>query len=611
MWIKQIKKQNSKTGKIFFQYQLTQSSRIQGKVKHIAVLYLGNHPLLHDQNNRKMIAGLLKDKILGQSSIKNAPVELMNLAEDYYEKYKIKNPDNQPIEKKLDKKITYEEVDLSSTQVEDTREIGGEWLCYQMAQRLDLGGALRKKGWSGRHIDLALVSIISRAVAAFSEHKTAQWLQSNSGLMELFNFPAPTRHHLYDVANQLYQHKDYLESYLYEKTLDIFSLQDKIIVYDLTNTYFEGVKAGSELAKYGKSKEKRNDCKQVVLAAVVNAYGMLKYSKIYQGNTSDTATLEEIIIHLEEKAGKTIEHKTVVMDAGISSEENLKMLQKKNIPYICVSKKKLKDYKALVENDTVRIEDKRKGELTLKVLRPEGYQDTWLYVKSQGKQRKEQSMNQQARERFEQELHNVKAALHKKGGTKQYGKVMERIGRIKERYPRIHSYYELSVTHNKDNITTDVQWKIKHHEPNENPDNGVYFLRTSYSQVDEYQMWEIYNTIREVEASFRTLKNDLQLRPIYHQKDEYTKAHLFLGILAYQLVAAIRYQLKKHHLNYDWKNIVRIMNTQKVTTVHQQTKTKDIKLRLCSKPIRKVEQIYHALNFKHIPFAPKKFVVYH
>lgn len=614
MWIKQIKKQNSAKGKAFYQYQLTQSSRIEGKVQHIAVLYLGSHPLLQEQANRKILARLLQARITGQATLEAAPEELIKLADEYYEKYLIKNPDNQPVEKSKERSATYEEINLSSTQVEDSREIGSEWMVKQMADRLDLAGALQRKGWEKKRADLALVSIISRTVAAFSEHKTAQWLATGSGLMELFSFSKnyiPTRHHLYHVATELYGHKEYLEDYLYQRTMNMFGLQEKVIIFDLTNTYFEGVKAGSELAQYGKSKEKRNDCKQMVLAAVVNSYGMLKYSRIYEGNMSDTATLEGVITSLQQKAGKDMAEQTLVMDAGIASEDNLKFLQQRGLKYICVTSKRLKDYQALVEGETVEIQDKREGKIDLKVIHPEGYHDTWMYIKSQGKQAKERSINEQKKTRFEQELNQVKTGIHKKGGTKQYGKVMERIGRIKERYPMIHKYYRLTVNHDDNNKATDFHWEIKDIKPKEDPGHGVYFLRTNYKEVEEKQMWQIYNTIREVEATFRTLKNDLRLRPIYHQEDEYMQAHLFLGILAYQLVAAIRYQLKQNGINHDWNNIVRIMNTQKVMSVKQKAKTKDISLRLCSKPIKEASDIYHALNFKHIPFAAKKFVVYH
>lgn len=611
MWIKQIKKKNSARGKTFYQYQLTQSSRLAGKVKHIAVLYLGTHPLLASKENRKVLARLLKERISGAVSMEKGPAELERLADEYYEKYQVKNPDRQI--SPLPRQAVYEPVHLASTTASESKEIGCEWMMRQMADQLGVEAALRKQGFSSEEIPVALISLISRAIAVSSEHKTAQWLVHNSGLCELFDLKdglIPTRHHLYAAAIRLSEHKDFLENRLYSTSLSLFGLQDQLVIYDLTNTYFEGSKDGSELARFGKSKEKRNDCKQVVLAAVVNRYGMLRYSRIYAGNMSDAKTLEEVLDSLQKKTGKT---GPLVMDAGIATEDNLAMLRERKQDYLCVSRKKLKDYQALVgEGDTVEIRDKRKGKIALKVINPPagGQPDTWMYVKSEGKAKKEQSMDRQACQRFEEELKTVQQGIGKKGGTKQYGKVMERIGRIKERYPRAHKHYQLTIRHDKKNIATALEWK-KTEKNTGSTTNGVYFLRTNMSLTGEKQLWDIYNNIREVEASFRTLKTDLNLRPVYHQKDNHTQAHLHLGLLAYQLVAAIRHQLKEKGLHYDWKNIVRIMNTQKLITIQQEAKTKTIHLRMATKPIQEVEAIYSALGFKHYPFKTKKFVVYH
>ncbi len=125
-------------------------------------------------------------------------------------------------------------------------------------------------------------------------------------------------------------------------------------------------------------------------------------------------------------------------------------------------------------------------------------------------------------------------------------------------------------------------------------------------------LWDIYNTIREVESTFRCLKTDLNLRPVYHQKDEHIESHLHLGLLAYQIVAPIRYMLKSKGLNYGWQNIVRIMNTQKSLSVKQKAKeNKEIIVKTCSSPCSEALEIYRSLNMSSMPFKTKKFVVPH
>ncbi len=154
----------------------------------------------------------------------------------------------------------------------------------------------------------------------------------------------------------------------------------------------------------------------------------------------------------------------------------------------------------------------------------------------------------------------------------------------------------------------DLKWSKK--APTTRSSEGVYFVQTNLDESHETTLWTIYNTLTEIEATFRVLKTDLSLRPVFHKEDENTEAHLFLGLLAYQLAAFIRYQLKQRHINHDWRNIVRIMNTQKMVTSSMKTKGgKLIRIKKSSLPKMKVREIYDALDFKYQPFTMKKSVV--
>ena len=207
--------------------------------------------------------------------------------------------------------------------------------------------------------------------------------------------------------------------------------------------------------------------------------------------------------------------------------------------------------------------------------------------------------------RFEEDLNTLSSGLAKKG-TKKSEKVWERIGRIKERYPAANKRYTIDVQSN-DAIATSVTWSRKNTEIKST--DGVYFLRCSQTDLDEKSLWNIYNTLTEIEATFRTLKTDLSLRPVYHQRDINSESHIFLGILAYSIVAAIRYQLKQKNIHHDWSNIVRKMNTQKnVTTAMINEKGKKILIKTCSNPTPDVIDIYDALNYKKRPFTRRKFV---
>ena len=614
MWIKQITKRNSPTGKTFYQYQLTETIRIGGKVKHKAILYLGYDPLLKDKTNRQIVSKLLENRIRGLAQLPEfdhkTNVDLAQLADKYYNKYLIKHQDEPAATKPLTKQdeTKYEPVDISSTEVFNTREIGAEWLCYKVAGHLDIKGFLKRQGWKDKWIEHGLISIISRAVFTSSEHKTEHWLHNNSGLLELFSPGSATitRHHLYKAASRLHEAKAEMEPWLSKRTTELFNLDDSLVIYDLTNTYFEGRKANSKIAKHGKNKQNRNDCKQVVLAAVINRYGFLKHSQIYEGNMADKNTLADIIDQLQKQCPQNTTAQTIVIDAGIATEDNLTLLKRKQLKYVCVSRKKVKDYEALI-GQPISIKDKRNNTIELKLISQEN--ENFMYIKSDMKQKKENAMHQQATERFEQELENVKQGISKPRGTKQIEKVWERIGRIKQKYSSAHKYYNISITE-ENRVATAISWKKKP-QTEDQQQTGVYFLRTNYETTEEKQLWQIYNLIREVESTFRCLKTDLNLRPIFHRQDKYTEAHLNLGLLAYAIVSTIKYLLKQQNIHHDWRNIVRILNTQKVTTIKQKAKDKDIAIRLCSRPIKEALQIFKAAGVSSMPILPKKSVVLH
>jgi hypothetical protein len=390
----------------------------------------------------------------------------------------------------------------------------------------------------------------------------------------------------------------------------LFDLDDSILIYDLTNTHFEGRKLHSKIAKFGRNKQKRNDCKQVVLAAVINKSGFLKHSNIYSGNMSDSKTLIDIISKMTNPDISADKQPLIVMDAGIATDDNLEMLRSKGYLYVCVSRSKPhKDYETDTANAII-IKDKRNNEIKLKYMDSKDSKDKWIYVKSSNKTKKEDSMLFRSMDNFELEMSSVKSGISKKGGTKKAEKVWERIGRIKERNKSVHKYYDIKVEV-KDGIAVEVEYTKNEIEP-EDKQSGEYYLRTNYTLASEEEIWDIYNTIREVESTFRCLKTDLRLRPVHHQEDRYCEAHLHLGLLAYQIVAPIRYMLKKAGINYGWSNIVRIMNTQKAVLISIENKEKnEVFIKKCSRPKQEVLEIYQALNMSSMPFKLKKFVVHH
>ena len=297
------------------------------------------------------------------------------------------------------------------------------------------------------------------------------------------------------------------------------------------------------------------------------------------------------------------------MDAGIATDDNIKMLGEKGYDYLCVSRSNLGNYYADTDSIPVTIKDKKEQPIELLKVKCSKNSDHYLWVKSHAKALKENSMNGLLAQRFEEGIQNIDAGINKKGGTKKLDKVHQRIGRLKQKYPSVHKYYNITVMDNNQGIATGVGCV---HKKGEDPNKkaGIYFLRTSLDEKQEKTLWLIYNAIREIESTFRVLKTDLDLRPIYHKTDDASMAHLHLGLLAYWLVSTIRYQLKQKGFHSDWREITRVMNSQKcVTTNITNIDNRVISIRKCTEPTSKAKEIYNLMGYKYAPFYRKKSVV--
>ena len=588
-------------------YRLCESYRYDNGVRHQTIVHLGTLAELPDVEQKKALAKRI-DELVRNS--RNAAISLFkpddHLVETLAQKYFaiIKEKERIDIANGED----FHRVDTDSLENKNIRESGTEWLCMQALEQLNIPTFLDKNGWDSEEIKLALTHIISRAAYPASELRTTRWIQQNSAVCELTGYPLEkvTKDKLYAVSHRLYKVKDELEQHLSKRTNELFDLEDKIIIYDLTNTYYEGKMQGSVLAKYGRSKEKRSDAKIVVLAVVVNAEGFLKYSQVFEGNMSDSASLEKIIRQLSERTASKEAKPTVVLDAGIPTDDNIKLLKENKYNYICVSRSGMKKYTVDTSSQPVTVFDKKEQSITLQKVKMDGCTDNYICVHSLAKQAKETGMNSRFSQRFEEGLTQIKEGISKKGGVKKQQKVWERVGRLKEKYQSIHKYYNIEVKVGEKDIATDINWSLKTVEKQE----GKYLLRTNLNENDEHTQWTIYNTIREIEATFRVLKTDLDLRPIYHKTDAAAMAHLHLGLLAYCVVNTIRYQLKQKGIKNEWRDIVRIMNAQKlVTTTMENDCQQQIIIRQYSEPTEDVKEIYNALKYKTKSFSRQKSVV--
>ena len=524
-------------------------------------------------------------------------------------------------------------VDVDTMEHTDAREVGAEWICLQAIRELEIDKFLEREGWSEIRINTALAQLITRTVYSPSELKSLDIMRENSAVCELLTGSRewqPGFHATYEVAPALYELKDRLEDHLCRRTDSQFNVTNRIALFDLTNFYFEGRKDASKKAQYGRSKEKRSDCKLLVLALCINAAGFIRYSCILAGNTSDPDSLPAMVDTLATRCRVPVspeQRVLVCLDAGIATDDNLVKIREKGYDYLCVSRSRQKDYELEPDAENVKVLDSRQQPISLTRVRHEEGGDYYLEINSPGKQLKEESMNRLFKERFEKELTKARESLSKKGGKKAYEKVIERVGRAIGKYPSISKYYVIDYIRDEKNPKNmgDIQWRIAVPE-NVDRLSGIYFLRTNREKLDEQTTWDYYNLIREIECTNRQLKTDLSLRPIYHQKDGRSDAHLFMGLIAYWIVNTIRYRMKvvnqrrEQEANKDkkpdekrkrfptpfWTEIVRRMSTQKaVTTEAVNAMGEKVTVRLCSTPKKEAAEIYEMLGYKKMPFWRK------
>jgi len=608
MFIKKIDKNSKKTGRNYFTYRLCESYRIDNRVRHRNILNVGKLDGIRKEDF-KLLCDRIEQKVRGINPLfPNLPENIEKEAEFLYrrilnEKLLDCSAAHLPLPVLEDnsENTDIQKVDVNSITNEDSRSFGGEWLSGQMLDSSGLFHFISQNIDNEEIAKLISVEIISRMIHPSSELETSRWLENESSLCEMLSLPkTPDHRKLYHAARCLYAQKENVEDYLYQHFASKYPDRMRLCLYDLTNFYFEGRKEGSALAQFGRSKEKRSDAKLVSLALMTNGQGFVRRSKIYRGNISEPATLREVICELapDSKKDRDLFHSkpVVVIDAGIATEESLAYLREDGFDYICVSRSGLQDY-SLAEAGSKTVFDNRHHPIELSIVssgnKDDG--DLYLYVKSEMKRQKEQSMSDKLTKRFVEGLENIKSSLSKKRGIKEEGQVNQRIGRLKQQYPSISKLYKIELKVDENKTVVDIIYE----QSKPVAEAGVYFLRSSQNRLTEELIWEINNILREIESTFRCLKTDLDIRPIYHKKDKNTEAHIFVGIVAYQMVHAIRRAMKQEGIHHSWRRIRNIMSSQTIVTTRMKLENKDsLVLRGCTRPNQEQTKIYRALKFK-------------
>ena len=598
MFIRETKKSNKGYKKQFIYHLLVESYRTDKGPRQRILLDLGKLTIPKEQ--WKLLANRIEEIINGQKSLFEIEAELETLARHYANLLVRKNLNKQKEEE--DQLREFEEIDVNSVRTSNLRTIGGEYVADEMLKRIGFTEILEKLKFTDKQIKIAKLLITGRMIYPASEFATYKWAHNLSAIDELLNLNLDEISHniLYRVSDLLIDNQEAIERCLCESERDLFSLKEKIILYDLTNTYFESSKT-SALKKYGRSKEKRNDQPLVTLGLVLDEKGFPKQSHIFEGNVGEAKTFKMVLQKMENMS-KDKSSKTFIMDAGISSEENLELLKSSGHDYIVVARNK--PVEQTPNDGFVTIRHSQQGRVEARLIKQKD--ETILFCRSDLKKSKESSMRSRFSERFEADLKYAKESLHKKRGTKRYSKVLERIGRLKQKHARIAYLYDISIKESK-GIVTDITWQINNRQKMDERFDGSYYLRTSRTDLTEQEIWDLYVSLTDVEDSFRSMKSYLGLRPNFHQKDERIKGHLFISVLAHHVVNSIQTLLHRNGVYLQWNTIRELLSVQqRVTTEMTARSGKRIWLRNTSEPEPFHYLVADALSIRSKPLGTKK-----
>lgn len=501
-------------------------------------------------------------------------------------------------------------VRVDAVAVEEAKEAGPIHVANQFWARLGMEEVLAEAGIRERARQLTKVMVLNRLINPASEHGMPGWVNTTA-LEDIMgvSFSNLAEDSLYRNLDQLYPAQVQIEAGLRAREENLFNLGSAIYLYDLTSTYFEGQCQKNEEARRGYSRDKRPDRKQVLVGLVVDREGFPIMHEVFEGNRSDATTVEEMLDALEKRQGRK-EGVTVVVDRGMASEENLQLITGRGYHYVIAARQSERDrWLGEFEEEEGFIEVRRlvsptnpyQKKTQVEVKKKECGGRVYVLVVSEERSAKDKAIRETQEKRLLCDLEKLKKRVEK-GRLNREDKIFESIGRIKERYPRVARYYE--ITYNKAGLS----WTLREEKKAvaEKLD-GSYLLKTDRADISAEEAWRIYSLLTRVENAFRAMKSPLAERPIFHQLKNRVRAHIFLCVLAYHLLVAIEKTLHDQGVHTSFRAVREILKTHQVVTVVLPTPNgRVLKIRRATKPEPEQMELYAKLGVPSEPIKPKK-----
>ena len=477
-------------------------------------------------------------------------------------------------------------------------ELGPQLVAMKAWDALDFTPMLHNLGMNPTAMATAQVMVANRLIEPLSEWALIHWAQ-RTALPELLDvrLSKTTKDRLYRVGDELLKHRKTIETSLRGRSRDLFSLNRSVILYDVTNTHFEGVCAKNPKAKHGKNKQKRNDCRQVAVGMAFDENGFPLAHEVFEGNIADTKTLRRILarLALPEAGLKPV----VILDAGFASAQNLALLRELGYSYLInITRGSRKKYAGeFAASGFELLPDRAENQQVevRKITDPEDADSVLVLCRSAQRRLKETAMISTAEQRFLTDSGRLQTRIEK-GKLKREALIERAIGALLKKHPKVARFYKLTheggaLRVERDDGRLDAALELC----------GDYVLKTDHS-LNGPELWKLYMTLLRAEEGFSSLKGALGLRPNFHQLEERVEGHIFISVLAYHLLCWIGHRLTQSGDVRDWQTIRRLLRTHSVTTTRLPlTDGRVIEVRKPSRPDAEQALVYHRLgiDWKH------------
>jgi transposase len=545
------------------------------------------------------LAHKLQLALQGQESLSDSSTEIQEWVEKARNKKKSTGSDG-------DRSTVTVEPD--KVQIEQAREAGPVHVGHQLWGQLGMNRILQEAGLSTRACRLTEVMTLNRLICPSSEHAMPDWIRRTAlGDILQEDFSELEDEALYRNLDRLHPNREAIERALAEKEKTLFNLDDTVYLYDLTSTYFEGQATANPQAKRGYSRDKRPDCKQVVVGLVLDRDGFPKAHEIFDGNTQDRRSLDQMLNALEKRTGKKL-GATVIVDRGMAFEENLEQIRKRQLHYLVAGRQSERNqWLEELENDggweevhrTPSPRNPFQKKTRVEIKRQHKGDIVYLLCRSEGREEKDRAIREKQETKLIADLNRLQQRIAK-GRLKRENKIQQAIGRLLERYPRVARYYELSY----DAVQKNLSWnELADKKATAKKLDGSYVLKTDRQDLSADEIWRTYILLTRVEDAFRDIKSPLMERPIFHHLQNRTQTHIFLCVLAYHLLAAIEHRFLQAGVHTSWGTIRDQLRTHQVITI---VLPEVLTIRKATTPEPEHRQIYATLGIPAQVMQPVK-----